>query len=145
MMRLIFLRRLRQITDQIVASMFRKSLRCHQVIVDKAKKQQAGDDPFAPRKGDSPTVAAWRQRMGTAQGQAIFKHRGETAEWVNAGMRNRGLYGFRVRGQAKVRTVVVIQALVHNLLETRRRCRENQNGWNWTEILRAVGSPVGSK
>ena len=114
-------------------------------IRNEKKDLAAGKDPYQAKPKDSDAMKAYRQRMGTEAGKKLYRKRGETAEWVNAGMRNRGLYGFRVRGLAKVRTVVVIQALVHNLLETRRRCRENQNGWNWTEILRAVGSPVGSK
>ena len=114
-------------------------------IRNEKKDLAAGKDPYQAKPKDSDAMKAYRQRMGTEAGKKLYRKRGETAEWVNAGMRNRGLYGFGVRGLAKVRTVVVIQALVHNLLETRRRCRENQNGWNWTEILRAVGSPVGSK
>ena len=83
----------------------------HQVLVyapvkDEEKKRQAGVDPFAPRRRDPEGVAAWRQRMGTAQAQAIYRERAQTAEWANAGMRNRGLYQFRVRGLAKVKAVV---------------------------------------
>jgi transposase len=93
----------------------------HQVQVyapvkDADKKRAAGVDPFAPRKGDPEGVAAWRQRMGTEAAQAIYAERAQTAEWANAGMRNRGLYQFRVRGLAKVRAVVLWYVLAHNLL-----------------------------
>ena len=41
--------------------------------------------------------------------------RASTAEWVNAGCRNRGLYQLRVRGLPKVRACALWQALAHNL------------------------------
>jgi transposase len=85
-------------------------------VKDEAKKRAAGIDPFAPRKGDSEGVAAWRQRMGTQEAQAIYAERAQTAEWANAGMRNRGLYQFHVRGLAKVKAVVLWYVLAHNLL-----------------------------
>jgi transposase len=94
----------------------------HQVVVyapvkDEEKKREAGIDPFAPRPHDPEGVAAWRQRMGTAAAQAIYRERAQTAEWANAGMRNRGLYQFRVRGLAKVKAVVLWYVLAHNLLQ----------------------------
>ena len=94
----------------------------HEVVVyapvkDEEKKREAGVDPFAPRPRDPDGVAAWRQRMGTAAAQAIYRERAQTAEWANAGMRNRGLYQFRVRGLAKVRAVVLWHVLAHNLLQ----------------------------
>jgi hypothetical protein len=54
--------------------------------------------------------------MGTAAGQALYKLRAQTAEWANAGARNRGLYQVRVRGLQKVLAVTLLHALVHNLL-----------------------------
>jgi transposase len=104
----------------------------HRVVVyapvkDEAKKQEAGIDPFAPRPRDPDGVAVWRQRMGTAAAQAIYRERAQTAEWANAGMRNRGLYQFRVRGLAKVKAVVLWYVLAHNLLQAlllRTRCGE---------------------
>ncbi len=56
--------------------------------------------------------------MGTEEAKKIYKERASSAEWVNAGMRNRGLYQFLVRGLEKVRAVVLIHALVHNLFAT---------------------------
>jgi transposase len=77
-------------------------------------------DPYAPRAGDSPAIAAWRARMGTAQAKAIYKQRAATAECVNAQARNRGLRQFLVRGIEKVRAVVLWHALAHNLLRAAR-------------------------
>jgi len=72
--------------------------------------------PYTPRQSDGPQVAAWRQRMGTPEAQAIYKERASSAECVNALARNRGLQQFRVRGLAKVKAVVLWYVLVHNLL-----------------------------
>ena len=79
------------------------------------KKKQRGEDPYAPKRGDTPRVAAWRQRMGTAEAQEKYKQRSKT-EWPNATSRNRGLQQFLVRGLAKVKPVVLWYVLIHNLL-----------------------------
>jgi transposase len=73
-------------------------------------------DPHTPLPTDSAAVAEWRQRMGTEKSKAIYKERAATAECVNAQMRNRGLYQFRVRGLVKVKAVVLWYVLAHNLL-----------------------------
>ena len=78
------------------------------------KQQQQGRDPYAPKRGDTPKVAEWRQRMGTAEAQEKYKQRGK-CEWSNAQCRNRGLYQFLVRGLQKVKSVVLWYVLVHNL------------------------------
>jgi transposase len=85
-------------------------------IKSEATKKAKGDDPYQPRRKDGPGVAAWRQRMGTPEAQAIYRWRAATAEWVNAGTRNRGLYQVQVRGRQKVLAVALLHALVHNLL-----------------------------
>jgi transposase len=87
------------------------------VPVKEEEQQKAkGIDPFQPKKGEQPEVAAWRQRMGTAAAKQLYKLRGETAEWVNACMRNRGMQQFLVRGLAKVKAVLLWSVLAHNLL-----------------------------
>jgi hypothetical protein len=83
-----------------------------------AKWLARGDDPYLPRPKDSPAVVAWRARMGTAAAAEVYKRRASTAEWVNAGCRNRGLYQLRVRGLTKVRACALWQALAHNLTRT---------------------------
>jgi transposase len=85
-------------------------------IKDEKKKQARGQDPFVPRPRDKEGVALWRQRMGTAEAQVIYRERASAAEWVNAGTRNRGLYQVRVRGRLKVLAVLLWQALAHNLM-----------------------------
>jgi transposase len=73
-------------------------------------------DPHTPRPDDTPQVAQWRQRMATPEAKEIYKERASTAECVNAHARNRNLYQFRVRGQVKVKAVVLLYVLAHNLL-----------------------------
>ena len=56
--------------------------------------------------------------MGTEEAKAIYKERAATAECVNAQARERGLTRLRVRGTAKVRCVLLLHALAHNLMRT---------------------------
>jgi transposase len=69
-----------------------------------------------PRADDTPEVAAWRERMGTAAAQTIYRARAATAEWSNAQLRAHGLPQLTVRGLTTVRTVVLLIAVTHNLL-----------------------------
>ena len=69
-----------------------------------------------PRRGDPAGVVAWRDRMGTEEGQALYRERAATAEWVNAQHRNRGLGQFGVRGLDRVRCVSLLHAVAHNLM-----------------------------
>jgi transposase len=73
-------------------------------------------DPHAPLARDLPAVAAWRERMGTPEAQAIYRERAATAECVNAQARNRGLRQLGVRGLAKVKVIALWYALAHNLM-----------------------------
>lgn len=88
----------------------------------KTKDGKDGDEPptpgseFEPKPGDSEAVAQWRARMATDAAREIYKHRAATAECVNAQARNRGLLRMPVRGLAKVRCVVRLYALAHNLM-----------------------------
>ena len=80
------------------------------------KQEKEGKNPYQARKKDGPGVARWRQRMGSEEAKTIYRERAQTAEWANAGARNRGLYQVRVRGLKKVRCVALWHALAHNLL-----------------------------
>jgi transposase len=73
---------------------------------------------FAPKSGDSEAVAQWRGRMNTDAAREIYKDRAATAECVNAQARNRGLLRMPVRGLAKVKCVVRLYVLAHNLMRT---------------------------
>jgi transposase len=77
-------------------------------------------DPTQPRATDGPGVRAWRERMQTEAAKTIYKLRAQTVEWANAGLCQRGLYQFEVRGRQKVRAVLLWFALLHNLLRSVR-------------------------
>lgn len=76
-------------------------------------------DPYEPRAGDGPGVAAWRARMSSPHGKSVYKRRGR-AEWINAQLRNWGLYQFNVRGIDKVTTLLRWFALANNILAGHR-------------------------
>lgn len=61
-------------------------------------------------------MAQWRARMAGHEAKDIYKQRAATAECVNAQARNRGLLRTPVRGLPKVRSVVGLFVLAHNLL-----------------------------
>lgn len=85
----------------------------------KKKNEQGGDalpDQYQPKPDDSAAVAEWRQRMATDEAKDIYKQRAATAECVNAQARNRGLLRMPVRGLEKVRSVVGLFVLAHNLM-----------------------------
>lgn len=84
------------------------------VPVPKPKHQDR--DRHRPRADDRPAIAAWRQRMASAQAREIYKERAATAECANAQARNRGLRQFPVRGLAKVTAIALWFALAHNMM-----------------------------
>ena len=72
---------------------------------------------FEPRPTDSPAVRAWRERMGSEEGKAVYKQRGSTVETVNADLKtHRGLGRLLVRGVAKVTCCALWSALAYNVL-----------------------------
>jgi transposase len=74
-----------------------------------------GTDPLAPRRDDGAGMLAYRQRMASEQGKAMYRLRCQ-AECIHAHMRNRGLQRLLLRGQQKVRAVLLWFAVAHNLL-----------------------------
>jgi transposase len=84
-----------------------------------AQQIKAGKDPYAPKAGDTPNVAEWRQRMGTDEAKEMYKQRSKT-ELPNAQLRIHGLYQFLVRTLLKVRAVVMWYVLAQNLTTERR-------------------------
>ena len=61
-------------------------------------------------------VQEWRQRMEQADTKIIYRERASTAECVNAIAKNRGLQQFLVRGLHKVKCVVLLYAITHNVM-----------------------------
>lgn len=68
-----------------------------------------------PKAGEALEIEAWRKRMETEEAKAIYPERASTIECVNALARNRGLQQLPVRGMEKVKAVVLLFALAHNL------------------------------
>ena len=70
-----------------------------------------------PKPGDSAAVLAWKRRMGSAEGQQIYRQRAATSETVNADLRShRGLTQLTVRGLAKAKCVALWCALAYNVM-----------------------------
>jgi transposase len=81
------------------------------------KPRKAGVDPHQKKRGDSPAVAAWRQRLGTECAKEIYKERAATSETVNGEVKTyRGLGPLRVRGLRKARCVALWAGLAYNLV-----------------------------
>lgn len=72
-------------------------------------------DPYVPRRDDGPGVAAWRKRMKSPHGKAVYKRRAP-GECINARFRNWGLRQFAVRGLEKINSVLHWFALANNIL-----------------------------
>lgn len=74
-------------------------------------------DPYRAKETESAELGAWRRRMGSVRGRAVYRERGAVAETVNADLRTwRGLDRFLVRGREKVLAVTLLTALTYNLL-----------------------------
>jgi transposase len=76
-------------------------------------------DPSVPRRGDRPGTIAWRQRMATEEGRAVYRRRFAT-ERPHAHMRNHGLRQLLVRGAEQVKAVVLLQVTAFNFLQFKR-------------------------
>jgi transposase len=76
-------------------------------------------DPYAPRRDDGPGVAAWRRRMKSPHGKAVYRRR-SMGECINARFRQWNLRQFVVRGRLKVQAVLSMFALANNILQGHR-------------------------
>jgi hypothetical protein len=73
-------------------------------------------DPYQPLPDDPPSIAAWRERMGTPAAKTTYKLRAATAECVNAQARTQeGVQQSTLRGRAKNRCLALWVAIAHNL------------------------------
>ena len=81
-----------------------------------------GTDPYLPRRGDREGVLAWRERMASEAGKALYKRR-SICECIHARWRNWDLRQLTVRGIEKVRAVVLCYALANNILQGHRLAR----------------------
>jgi hypothetical protein len=62
-------------------------------------------DPYAARADDGPGVAAWRGRMRSPHGKAVYQRRAR-AECSNARFRNWCLYQFTLLGVEKATIIL---------------------------------------
>lgn len=120
-----------------VEAAHRNGIAVYTPLKNEREELAAGKDPYAPKSQDKAGMQALRARMATAEAKELYKQRASTAEWVNAEMRQRGLYGVSVRGLSAVRAVVLLQALVHNLWQTVRLLNARASEWTWAGTLRA--------
>jgi transposase len=68
------------------------------------------------RTQNVPVVAAFVEKMKTGEAQAIYRQRGQTAEFPNLWIKDKlGLRRFRVRGLVKVRCEALWACLTYNL------------------------------
>jgi transposase len=79
-------------------------------------KSKSGVDPYQPRPGDGPGTLAWRERMASEAGKALYALR-VICECIHARWRNWGLRQVTVRGREKVHSVVLLYALANNVLQ----------------------------
>ena len=93
----------------------RRGIEVYSPVKSEGKLLGKGEDPYARRPGDTDEYFAFRQRMKTPEARQLYQKRSATAEFPNAGCRNRGLTQFLVRGLKKAKTVATWQAIVHNL------------------------------
>ena len=71
------------------------------------------------RAQEPESVKAWRERMASAAGQAIYAQR-QRIERVNADRKNHGFGFIAVRGLIKAKAVALWHALAHNLMAGQR-------------------------
>jgi transposase/ribosomal protein L34 len=71
------------------------------------------------RAREPAALQEWRARMATPDGTAVMRRR-KRIELVNAHIKTRGLGRLLVRGIAKVRAVLCLHALAHNLMTAHR-------------------------
>jgi transposase len=89
--------------------------RVYAPVKEEEQQRAKGQDPYAPRPGESAELTEWRTRMGSDEAKLIYRQRASTAECVNALARKRGLQQFVVTGLEKVRAVATLFVLAHNV------------------------------
>jgi transposase len=83
----------------------------------KPRDPEKADQRYVPKSSDTEAQAAWRERMGSEEAQTIYKERASTIETANADLKaHRGLAQLLVKGQVKIKCVVLWCALAYNLL-----------------------------
>lgn len=73
-------------------------------------------DALTPRNTDNTAMINLRKRMSEEESNVIYKERAETAEFVNAVAKNRGMGKILVRGIRKVTNMALLYAVAHNMV-----------------------------
>lgn len=107
-------------TCRDVTSLERAGSKVHGPIAKAQQQLDVGQDPYARKQSDSDEMAAYRQRMSTAEAKRLYQLRPSIAEFPNADCRNRGLHQFRVRGRVKAKAQALWHAMAFNLLRIRQ-------------------------
>lgn len=81
--------------------------------------EQPDKNRYTPRDYDPPAVVACRKRMQTPEANKLLARRQAVAELVFAVLDQCNLDRMRVRGQSKIRPVLLWFALVHNWIRER--------------------------
>jgi transposase len=81
-------------------------------------KKPEGGRTVSIREEEQAAVAAFRQKMETEESKAIYRRRGEVAEFPNAWIKDKvGLRKFRVRGLIKAETELLWACLTYNIMQ----------------------------
>jgi transposase len=78
-------------------------------------KLKKGIDPKKVQKSDSEAVIKWRETLETDEMKESYGQRCSTAEFSNAQTKNQGMGEFLVRGFRKIRGMVNLHAISHNI------------------------------
>ena len=90
---------------------------CEVYVNPKTKRKAASEKKVNEiHEEEHCELAKWRIRMGMDEAKEIYKDRASNSEWANAGMRNRGLRQFLVRGLKNIQSVLNLHVLTHNVL-----------------------------
>ena len=105
-------------------------------LPNERKQLDAGQDPYASKKGENAHYTAYRQRMGTEEGKAMRSRRAAAAEFPNAVCRNQGLNQFSVRGMFKTKAQTLWHALAFNFRRFRNLI-DSETKRSYLEVLMA--------
>ena len=81
-------------------------------------RKPEGGRTVSIRLEEHPDMAAFRQKMKSEESKAIYRRRGEVAEFPNAWIKDKlGLRKFRVRGLIKAETELIWACLTYNIMQ----------------------------
>lgn len=88
----------------------------HAPVPREKRSLKTGRNPYVKQRGETPQMAAFRERMGTTAAKEVYQTRPSIAEFPNAECCNRGLRQFVVRGLKKVKAQSLWYVLAFNFL-----------------------------